>query len=336
MTTIQRVARALASAITGSAAGIFTVVVLPCSAVAEPSVSFPVKPVRMVVPLAPGGGSDIVGRIVALSLADRWKYPVVVDNRPGAGGTLGNGIVAKAAADGHTLLVSSSTVAIAPALYKNADAVVARQLTPVSLLADQPSILSVNSQLPVKSVQDLIALMKANPGKYSFGSAGTGTASHLANELFTASAGVKGLHVPYKSAGLAAAALLGGEVQFMVTNMATALPQMRAGRLRGLGVTSMRRVKAAPELPTLVEAGVAGFDYTTWYGLLGPQGLPSAIAQRIHGDLAALGRDAGVAERFSGQGLDVRFSAPAEFERLFKAELVRWQSVVSNAGLQAN
>lgn len=303
---------------------------------AETPANFPQRPVRIVVPLAPGGGSDIVGRIVALALTDRWKHAVVVDNRPGAGGTLGNAIVGKATADGYTLLVSSSTVAIAPALYKNPDAAVAQRLTAVSLLADQPSILAVNTQLPVKSVQDLIALMKSNPGKYAFGSAGTGTASHLANELFTASAGVKGLHVPYKSAGLAATALLAGEVQFMVTNMATALPQMRAGRLHGLGVTSTRRVKAAPELPTLAEAGVAGFDYTTWYGLLGPPALPPAIAQRLHSDLAALGRDAGVTERFSGQGLEVRFSTPPAFERFFKAELVRWQNVVNVAGLQAN
>lgn len=304
--------------------------------IAEAQQKYPTKPVRMVVPLAPGGGSDIVGRIVALALSGRWHQPVVIDNRPGAGGTIGNGIVAKAAADGHTLLVSSSTLAIGPALYKNADADVVKNLTAVSLLADQPSILAVNTQVPVKTVQDLVGLMKAQPGRYAFGSAGAGTASHLANELFAASAGVRGLHVPYKSAGLATTALLGGEVQFMVTNMATALPQIRGGRLRGLGVTSMKRVAAVSELPTLSEAGVAGFEYTTWYGMLAPVGTPAVVINRIQDDLALMARDAALIERFSAQGLDVRVTPPNEFDRYLKSEIAKWERVVKAAGLQAD
>ncbi|MEQ1775609.1 MAG: tripartite tricarboxylate transporter substrate binding protein [Burkholderiales bacterium] len=298
--------------------------------------TYPVKPVRMVVPLAPGGGSDIVGRIVAQALSERWRQSVVVDNRPGAGGTIGNGIVAKAAADGHTVLVSSSTVAIGPALYKNADADVLKTLAAVSLLADQPSILAVNTRVPVKTVQDLVGLMKAQPGKVAFGSAGVGTASHLANELFTASAGVRGTHIPYKSAGLATTALLGGEVQFMVTNMATALPQIRGGRLKGLGVTSAKRVAAVAEIPTVSEAGVTGFEYTTWYGMLVPVGTPAAIIRRIQEDLAQIAREPGVPERFSAQGLDMRFTSPQEFDRYLKSEVVKWEQVVKTAGLQAH
>ncbi|MBM3342600.1 MAG: tripartite tricarboxylate transporter substrate binding protein, partial [Betaproteobacteria bacterium] len=180
------------------------------SASANTRVPYPAKPVRMVVPLAPGGGSDIVARVVAQALAGRWGQGVVVDNRPGAGGTLGSAIVARAAADGYTLLVTSTTLAIAPALYRNPDAEAVKQLAPLSLLADQPSVLAINGRLAATSLPELLAMMKAQPGKLAFGSTGVGTASHLANELFTATAGVKALHIPYKSAGLAATALLAG------------------------------------------------------------------------------------------------------------------------------
>jgi len=296
---------------------------------------YPAKPVRMVIPLAPGGGSDIVGRIVAQSLGDAWKQSVVVDNRPGAGGTIGNTIVAKAPADGYTVLVSSSTLAIGPALYKNASSDVAKDFAPVSLLADQPSIMAVHTGVPAKSMQELVSLFKAQPGKFAFGSAGTGTASHLANELFKISAGVDVLHVPYKSAGLATTGLLSGEVQFMVTNMATALPQVRGGRLKGLGVTSAKRVAAAPDLPTLHEAGLAGFEYTTWYGMLAPAATPVVVIARLHEALAALAREPRMQERFASQGLELRFSTPAEFGAYLKAEIAKWDRVVKAAGLQA-
>ncbi len=298
--------------------------------------TFPAKPVRMVIPLAPGGGSDIVGRIVAQSLADPWKQSVVVDNRPGAGGTIGNNIVAKSPADGYTLLVSSSTLAIGPALYKNASSDVVKDFATVSLLADQPSIMAVHATVPAKSMPDLIALFKAQPGKYSFGSAGTGTASHLANELFRTSAGVDVVHVPYKSAGLATTGLLSGEVQFMVTNMATALPQVRSGRIKGLAVTSAKRVAAVPDLPTVSEAGLPGFEYTTWYGMLAPSGTAATIISRIHRDLAALAQEPKMQERFAAQGLDARFTAPAEFDAYLKDEVAKWSRVVKAAGLQAN
>lgn len=296
---------------------------------------FPAKPVRMVVPLAPGGGSDIVGRIVAQALADQWKQSIVVDNRPGAGGTIGNNIVAKSPADGYTMLVSSSTLAIGPALYKNASSDVTKDFATVSLLADQPSILAVHNNVPAKSVQELVALFKGSPGKYSFGSAGVGTASHLANELFKISAGVDVVHIPYKSAGLATTGLLSGEVQFMVTNMATALPQVKSGRLKGLAVTSAKRVPSAPELPTVIEAGLPGFEYTTWYGLLVPAGTSPALVARMQADMAALAREAKMQERFAGQGLEVRFSTPAEFDGYLKNEVAKWARVVKAVGLQA-
>lgn len=296
--------------------------------------AFPGKPVRMVVPLAPGGGSDIVGRIVAQALADHWGQPVVVDNRPGAGGAIGNGIVARAAPDGHTVLVSSSTMAISPALYKNQSSDILRDFATVTLIADQPSIIAVNPKVSAKSLAELIALFRKEPGKYAFGSAGNGTASHLANELFRLTARVDVMHVPYRSAGLAATGLLSGDIQFMVTNMATALPQVRSGRLLGVAVTSAKRVPSMPELPTATEAGLPGFEYTTWYGMLVPAGTPEAVVVRLHADIARQVAEPRVAERFSGQGLSVRVTSPQQFGKYLAGEVARWTQVVSAAGIQ--
>lgn len=294
---------------------------------------FPAKPLRVVVPLAPGGGSDIVARIAAQALADAWGQPLVVDNRPGAGGTLGTSIVARAPADGYTALVSSSTMAIGPALYKKIDYDILKDFMPVTLIADQPSIIAVNPKVPAKTLPELLALFKKSPGKYAFGSAGNGTASHLANELFRLSAGVDTLHVPYRSAGLATTGLLSGEIQYMVTNMATALPQVRTGRLTGVAVTSTKRVEAVPDMPTAGEAGVPGFAYTTWYGMLVPAGTPAKVVLRMQGDLAKQAADPRVAERFSGQGLSLHASTPQDFGKYLTAEVERWQQVVNAAGI---
>jgi tripartite-type tricarboxylate transporter receptor subunit TctC len=295
--------------------------------------AYPVKPVRMVVPLAPGGGSDIVGRIVAQALTEKWGQTVVVDNRPGAGGTLGNAIVARSAADGYTLLVSSSTMAISPSLIKNQPSDIIRDFRPVTLLASQPSIIAVHPGVAANTLRELMELMKAQSGRLAFGSAGIGTASHLANEQFAVTAGVKALHVPYKSAGLAATALLAGEIQFMVTNMATALPQVRSGRLKGLAVTGGQRVASMPELPTAAEAGLAGYEYTTWYAMLLPAGTAAAVLARVHGDVVGVIRQPQVRAQFAAQGLDVHGTSSAEFAAYLKAEVAKWSGVVQVAGL---
>lgn len=295
---------------------------------------FPEKPVRMVVPLAPGGGSDIVGRIAAQALAEHWGQQVVVDNRPGAGGTIGNDIVAKSSPDGHTVLVSSSTMAIGPALYKNLSSDILRDFAAVTLIADQPSIIAVNAKVPAKSLSELIALFRKEPGKYAFGSAGNGTASHLANELFKLSAKVDTIHVPFKSAGLASTSLLSGEIHYMVTNMATALPLVRTGRLHGVAVTSPKRVAAASEMPTAAEAGLPGFEYTTWYGMLVPAATARPVITRIHGDLSMLMRQPRIRERFSAQGLEIHATSPLDFGRYLAEEVKRWQQVVNAAGIE--
>jgi tripartite-type tricarboxylate transporter receptor subunit TctC len=290
----------------------------------------------MVVPLAPGGGSDIVGRIVAQALAEHWGQTVVVDNRPGAGGTIGNAIVATSPPDGYTMLVSSSTMAISPSLYRNAPSDIIKDFQPVTLLASQPSIVAVHAAVPAKSVKELIALMKAQPGNFRFGSAGNGTASHLANEQFTAAAGVSALHVPYKSAGLAATALLSGEIQFMVTNMATALPQVKSGRVKGLAVTGAQRVASMPDLPTVAEAGLPGYEYTTWYAMLLPARTPAFVHARLHHDVVSVIRQPSVTARFAAQGLDVHGTSSEEFARYLRAEVAKWSRVIQVAGLSGS
>jgi tripartite-type tricarboxylate transporter receptor subunit TctC len=295
---------------------------------------YPAKPVRMIVPLAPGGGSDIVGRIVAQALAQQWGQSVVVDNRPGAGSTIGTAIAARATPDGYSLLVTSSSFVIGPALYPNLWYDVVRDFDAISLLASQPSIIAVHPSVRARTLKELITLMQAEPGKFGFGSAGQGTASHLANEQFLMSAGAKAMHVPYKSAGLAATALLGGEIQFMVTNMATAVPLVRSGKLRGLAVTSTRRVASVSDLPTAAEAGLPGYEYTTWYGMLAPAGTPPRILSKVHADIGKVLQTPQIAATFSGQGLDAQPSTPQEFAAYVKAELEKWRAVVRTAGLK--
>lgn len=314
----------------GIAGAAFAVQAVPVAA----SPAFPDKPVRVVVPLAPGGGSDIVARIAGQALADAWGQALVIDNRPGAGGTIGTAMVAKAPADGYTTLVSSSTMAIGPALFKNIGFDVLKDFAPVTLIADQPSIITVNPKVAAKTLPELIALFRKEPGKYAFGSAGNGTASHLANELFKLSARVDTIHVPYKSAGLATTGLLSGEIQYMVTNMATALPQVRSGKLLGVAVTSMKRVESLPAMPTANEAGMPGFSYATWYGMLVPAGTPAAVVTRIQTDMAKQIREPRVAERFSGQGLTIHASAPRDFGKYLAEEVARWEQVVNAAGIQ--
>ena len=297
---------------------------------------YPTKPVRMIVPLAPGGGSDIVGRIVALELFNHWGQAVVVDNRPGAGSTVGSSIAAKAPADGYTVLVSSSSIAISPALYKHLDFDIKRDLAGVTLIASQPSILAVHSSVAASSVKELIALARAHPGKLTYASAGPGSATHLGTELLKYTAGIDLLHIPYKSAGQATSALLSGETQILLTNMATVLPHVRSGRIKALGVSSLKRSPLAPDLPTVAEAGVPGFEYTTWYGMLVPAGAPQFIVNRLQADVANIITTPQLRERFAVQGLDIYGTSPAEFGTYLNTEIAKWDKVVRMAGVRAD
>ena len=295
---------------------------------------YPSRPVRMIVPLAPGGGSDIVGRILALELAGLWGQTVVVDNRPGAGSTVGTAIAAKSPADGHTTLVSSSSIAISPALYQGLPFDVRRDFTGVTLIASQPSMLAVHSSVSAASLPELIALAKAQRGKLTYASAGPGSATHLGTELLKYAAGIEVLHVPYRSAGQATTALLTGEAQILLTNMASVLPHLKSGRIKALGVSSAKRSPLAPEVPTIAEAGVSGFEYMTWYGMLVPTGTPTLIVERIQADTAKIIQAPSVRIRFSAQGLDVYGNSPSEFQAYLNAELAKWDRVIRATGVR--
>jgi tripartite-type tricarboxylate transporter receptor subunit TctC len=291
--------------------------------------TYPDKPVRMIVPLAPGGGSDIVGRIVAQALTEHWKRSIVVDNRPGAGSAVGTSIAAKAAPDGYTTLVSSSSIAITPALYRKLDFDVTRDFIPVTLIASQPSILVVHPSVKATTVKELAALSSST--RLAYASAGVGSATHLGTELLLYTARAQMLHVPYKSAGLATSAVLTGEAQVLLTNMASVLPHVGSGKLKAIGVSSVKRTAVAPQIPTLSESGLAGFDYATWYGMLVPQGTPAAIVGRLHTSVVEVTKKPDVAERFTSQGLQLYASAPTDFDRYLRAEIERWGKVVKAA-----
>lgn len=296
--------------------------------------AYPSRPVRMIVPFSPGGGSDIVGRVVARGLSDQWGETVVVDNRPGAGSTVGTAIASRANSDGYTMMVSSSAISSSPALYKRLTFDITKDFIPITLIASQPSVLAVHPTVPVKTVKEFIVLAKANPGKYNFASAGVGSATHLGSELFRVEAGIKLVHVPYKSAGLAATALLSGEVQVLMTNMATLLPHVKAGRVTALGVTSKARSPLAPEVPTVSEAGLPGFEYQTWYGMLVPGGTPRQIVYKINGDVVKLLNTGPSRERLTGRGLAIHATAPDDFRLYLTSEVAKWKQVVATAGIK--
>jgi len=294
----------------------------------------PKKPLRLVVPLATGGGTDIVARILALGLTQHWDRQVLVDNRPGAAGSLGAGIVARATPDGNTLLVASSTLVIGAAVMPDVGAEVVKNLSAIALVASQPSVLLVNPGISATTLTDFIALLKSQPGKLNFGSAGVGTASHLANELFLLKTQTQALHVPYKSAGVAVSGFLKNEIQFMVTNLATAQPLVSSQRARALAVTSAVRIASLPDVPTAREVGVRDYEYNTWYGVLAPVKTSQLVLERISRDIADVLKNTNTGTQLQQQGLTVRGTTPASFEKLIQSEIQSWVAVVKTLDLK--
>jgi tripartite-type tricarboxylate transporter receptor subunit TctC len=294
----------------------------------------PKKSLRLVVPLATGGGTDIVARILALGLAQHWDRQVLVDNRPGAAGSLGAGIVARATPDGNTLLVASSTLAIGAAVMPAVGTDVVKNLSAISLVASQPSMLLINPAVSATTLAEFVAVLKSQPGKLNFGSAGVGTASHLANELFLLKTQTQALHVPYKSAGIAASGFLKNEIQFMVTNLATARPLVSSQRARALAVTSAARIASLPDVPTVRESGLGDYEYSTWYGILAPVKTPQPILARISGDVANVLKNTNTGTQLQQQGLTVLGTTPASFGKLLQSEIQSWMSVVKALDLK--
>jgi tripartite-type tricarboxylate transporter receptor subunit TctC len=304
---------------------------------ATPAAEYPEKSIRLIVPAAPGGGADFVARIVGTKLTESMGQTVVVDNRAGASGTIAAESTAKATADGHTLLMGQSTsVVIAPQLYTKLGYDTLRDLIPITLVARVPNVLVVHPGVPAASVKELIALAKARPDLLNFGSAGNGAPSHLAGEMFKTAAGVAMVHVPYKGAGLAVNALLAGEIQIMFAPSVAVLPQVKAGRLRALAVASAARSSAMPELPTLAESGLAGYDISSWFGLFAPANTTAPVIEKIYRETAKVLQSPDVRERFGREGAEPVASTPAEFGAYVRSEFAKYARLVKDTGIKAD
>ncbi|MFM9863001.1 MAG: Bug family tripartite tricarboxylate transporter substrate binding protein [Micropepsaceae bacterium] len=298
--------------------------------------AYPDRPIRLVVPLAPGGTTDILARLVAQRLSTAFDQPVIVDNRPGAGGNIGNEVVARAVPDGYTLLMAAPPLVINPGLYTKVGYRPIDDYTPISLIASVPVVLAVNPGLPARSVKDLISLAKANPGTYNFASSGVGGTPHLAGALFASVAAVNIAHVPYKGSGPALTDLLAGQTHMQFSGLPPLLPFIKSGKLRPLGVASTRRSPALPDVPTISEAGVPGYEATSWQGLSAPAQLPREITTLLHATLVKYIAAAETQARFAELGAEPVGSTPAEFARFIKVEFNKWGPVIRQTGARAD
>jgi tripartite-type tricarboxylate transporter receptor subunit TctC len=296
--------------------------------------AYPTKPVRVIVPCPPAGGTDIIARLLVTKIGEILGANFVIDNRPGAGGSIGAEIVARARADGYTILVASSSHTINPAVYKKLGYDAARDFAPISLITSGPGILVVHPSVPATSVKELIALAKAKPGQLNYASAGNGTPPHLAGELFKSMAGVDLVHVPYKGNIPAFADMFAGRVSVSFPTITSGLPPVRAGKLRGLALTSSRRSSIAPDLPTIAESGLPGYEATTWYGMLAPAGTPPALVAKLHDALTEVLKTSDTRDKLLAQGLEPVGSTPAEFAATIAAEIPKWRKVVAAAGVK--
>jgi tripartite-type tricarboxylate transporter receptor subunit TctC len=293
--------------------------------------NYPVRPIRLVAPFAPGGGTDISARLLAEPLGKALNETVVVDNRPGAGSIVGTEIVAKSNPDGYTLLLGNISMAFNAALYKKLPYDTLRDFIPISLVSDQPNILVAHPSLAAKSFKEFVALARSQPGKLTFASAGLGSGTHLAMELLLMSQNMDLVHVPYKGTGPALTALLGNQISVFFSTFASALPHVKAQRLRAFAVTSLKRARPLPEVPTVAESGVPGYEYSTWYGLLSPSGVPRAIVERLNKETAAALNNPDVRQRFLSQGMDPIPSTASHFAAYLKSETDKWSKVIRAA-----
>ncbi len=298
------------------------------------SAAYPVKPIRLIVPYAPGGPSDIFARTVGQVLTDAWSQPVIIDNRPGASGNVGTAAAAKAPPDGYTLNAVGISFAVAPALDTKLAYDPVRDFAPITLIATVNNLLVVHPALPVKSVRELIAFAHARPGQVSFASGGAGGAQHLAGELFNSMASIKMTHVPYKGSAPGLTALIGGETNVGFSDMLITLPHVKSGKLRALAVTGSERSALVPELPTIAESGLPGYSVTVWFGLLAPAATPSDIIGRINIEVVKSFKTTRMQERLAALGADPVASSPTQFADFVKSEMSKWAKVVKSAGIR--
>lgn len=315
----------------------FFLMFLACSSAVAAEQGFPVKPVRMVIHIGPGSSMDIVGRALALKLNEAWSQPVIVDNRGGAGGTIGIDLVAKALPDGYTILFGSSSVAIAASYYRKLPYDTLRDLEPITQISSRHNVLVVSPTSPYKSVKDVLAAARAKPGQLSYGSGGgNGSSDHLAGELFKLLGGVDLLHVPYKSGPAALNDLLGGQLSIYLGGIPINLPMIKAGKVRALGTSGTRRSPQLPDVPTIAEAGLPGFEVNVWYGLFAPRNTPSTILEKISLDVSTLVRNAEMRERFTALGVESEGGSPGEFKAYFRNDVEKWRKVVRAARVSAD
>ncbi len=293
---------------------------------------WPAKPVTLVVPFAAGGTTDIIGRAIAQKLGEALGQQVLVDNRAGAGGTLGAASVAKAAPDGYTFLLATVAHTMAPGIYKTLPYDFMKELDPIGLVALTPNVLIVNPALPVKTVAELVAYIKANPGKVNYGSAGKGSTEHLSGELFRSLTGTDILHIPYKGGAPMMTDLMAGQIQMAIETSPSAAPHVRSGKVRALAVTTLRRSSAYPGVPTLDEAGVKGYDVTTWYAVVAPRGTPPAIEKRMAAELAKVLKLPDLEKRFEEQGVSAGDMTPEQLAGFIRSETAKWTKVARDSG----
>jgi tripartite-type tricarboxylate transporter receptor subunit TctC len=314
----------------------FALLAIPCVLLGAPAhAAYPERPIRLIVSYPPGGGTDVTARQITPSLSERLGKQIVIDNRSGAGSTLGTNIVAKAAPDGYTLLMADTTFGIVPGLYQKVPYDSLRDFAPVTQITSVPGALVVHPSLPANSVKELVTLAKSKPGGLNFGSGGVGTPVHMAAELLQLQAKIKMVHIPYKGAGPAFADLLGGQFHIMFPTMQSAVPHIKSGRLRLLAVTTEKRPPAYPETPTMEEAGVPGVVSVAWFGIMAPAGTPRAIIDRLHAEAVKVVQEPTIRDRFIAETAEPVGSTPAQFGKFISNEISKWTRVVKAAGIKA-
>jgi tripartite-type tricarboxylate transporter receptor subunit TctC len=293
---------------------------------------FPSKPVRLIVPFPAGGGTDIISRAIGAKIVEEWKQPLIIDNRPGAGANIGAELAVKAPPDGYTLLMASTIHSINPSLYPKLAYDPVRDFTTITLVAENGQVLLVHPSVPVSTLQEFIAYVKARPGQLYYSSAGNGSLPHLTAEIFKSVTGTHIVHVPYKGAPPAMADLLGGQVQVSFASAPSAVPNVKSGKLKALGVSTLGRMPALPDVPTLSEAGLGGFEASNFFGLVGPPGIPPAIVQRINAAFVRVIKDPAIGKYLREQGAEAVTSTPAEYSAKLREEVAKWAKVVKESG----
>jgi tripartite-type tricarboxylate transporter receptor subunit TctC len=314
----------------------FSLTVVFCGALAQAQPGYPTRPIRIIVPQSPGASTDLTARLIGQKLSASLGQPVVVDNRPGAGSIIGTDLVAKATPDGYTLLVVASSITLNPTLHKNLPFSPVRDLAPITQLSAFPNMLTVHPALPAKTVKELIALAKAKPGSINYGSSGTATGTHLSAELFKYMTGIDMVHVPYKGGSPAVQALLGGQVQLNFATIVSVLPHVRAGKLRAIAVTTAKRSPTLPEVPTIAESGVAGYDHGPWNGFLAPARTPHAVIAKLNHETARILQLPETRAVFLAEGAEPVGNKPEEFGEIIRSETAKWAKVIQAAGIKAD